>query len=383
MRINAFPQIKPSSLFRPKVRKEGHYLPDATCSLFFNGRGALFHGIQSLKLQPGDTVIVPAYHCGVEVETFLKAGLKLLFYDITADMKTPPDFDSLINDKSVKAVFVIHYWGFPQDLAEIAAICNRRKIPLIEDCAHALFSRSNNAPLGTSGTLSIFSLQKTIAVPDGGLLFHRTKNTLAKPACVPPPFISSLKNLLRSTLQGAQSDTNHPLSGIAVFLLLKKNTKELGRFKISNLVPQVNAFANQRYDQKMSIFAQRLFESERPYNIIKKRRSNYLELMQLLSPTGTKPIFQNLGNEICPLFFPVYVKNRDTFEEFLLKHGIETFVFGRTPHPSIKQENFPISHKLSNHVLGIPIHQDLGKDEISFIAKTITQWQAEQKHKTS
>jgi dTDP-4-amino-4,6-dideoxygalactose transaminase len=70
----------------------------------------------------------------------------------------------------LKALFIIHYWGFPQDISWILDYCKDRNIILIEDCAHALYSKFQDRLLGTAGGVSIYSLPKTLAVPNGGIL---------------------------------------------------------------------------------------------------------------------------------------------------------------------------------------------------------------------
>ena len=81
----------------------------------------------------------------------------------------PDDCDELaaLCTPDVRALYVIHYLGWPQPIAALAAFCRERGLPMIEDCALALLSRTANRPLGTFGDYSVFCLYKSLPVPNG------------------------------------------------------------------------------------------------------------------------------------------------------------------------------------------------------------------------
>src|SRR5205823_6634957 len=68
-------------------------------------------------------------------------------------------------------VLAIHYFGFGQpDIEPLAGLCRRAGVALIEDCAHALFSRHTGRELGEFAPLAVFSLRKTLPLLEGGAL---------------------------------------------------------------------------------------------------------------------------------------------------------------------------------------------------------------------
>ena len=76
------------------------------------------------------------------------------------------DFDEIrdmITDQT-KAIYLIHYLGFPGPVEELLELCKERNIYLIEDCALSLFSCVSDKPLGSYGHASIFSLYKSLPV---------------------------------------------------------------------------------------------------------------------------------------------------------------------------------------------------------------------------
>ena len=86
---------------------------------------------------------------------------------------------------------------------------------------------------------------------------------------------------------------------------------------------------------------------------------------------GIEIPFKSVDKGVCPLFFPIIVRDRDMVESYLRKNNIEAYVFGRNLHRSLIREDYLESRFLSNHVLGIPIHQDLQKEDMKVIAKAV------------
>ena len=130
--------------------------------LFYLARAGVYHTIKHwLGGAPG-VVVMPAYHHGVEVEAVRAAGARVVFYRVDRDMRI--DLDDLrkkANGPDVRAVYVTHFVGFAQPIAEARTIARERGVPLFEDCALALFSRTpDGAPLG-----SVLYRQKQAASP--------------------------------------------------------------------------------------------------------------------------------------------------------------------------------------------------------------------------
>ena len=61
---------------------------------------------------------------------------------------------------------MVHYFGFPQDMAAIAELCREQRLYLIEDCAH-VFGAQPALELGKHGDVSVFSWRKFLPLFDG------------------------------------------------------------------------------------------------------------------------------------------------------------------------------------------------------------------------
>ncbi|HOO50938.1 MAG TPA: DegT/DnrJ/EryC1/StrS family aminotransferase, partial [Alphaproteobacteria bacterium] len=174
---------------------------------FFSARYALAGGIQALGIKAGDNVLLPSYSCGVEIDPFIYYGIHPRFYRIGYDLKA--DLDDLRQrlTSRVKAVLVTHFLGFPQPIEDIRRICEEKKVFLIEDCAHALLSCHETRTLGTFGDIAIFSLLKTLPVPNGGLLVINNENVSFDRQFVKPNCFASLYYLADLWRQMTSSDS--------------------------------------------------------------------------------------------------------------------------------------------------------------------------------
>ncbi len=74
--------------------------------------------------------------------------------------------------KRIAACVPMHSFGHPVELDEIAALCKRYRIPLVEDAAESIGSFYNNKHTGTIGLLGAFSFNgnKTITCGGGGVI---------------------------------------------------------------------------------------------------------------------------------------------------------------------------------------------------------------------
>ncbi|OGH86628.1 MAG: hypothetical protein A2301_00340 [Candidatus Magasanikbacteria bacterium RIFOXYB2_FULL_40_13] len=143
-----------------------------TAVLVDSGRSALLLGLKALKIGNGDEVVVQAYTCVVVINAIKQSGARPVYVDIDGSLNiNTDDLENKITDKT-KAVIVQHTFGNPADIDTILGVCSRRKIKLIEDCAHSFGAMYKGQKVGTFGDLAFFSFgsDKCVSCVRGGAL---------------------------------------------------------------------------------------------------------------------------------------------------------------------------------------------------------------------
>jgi dTDP-4-amino-4,6-dideoxygalactose transaminase len=109
-------------------------------------------------VRPGQSVILSPYTIYDVINMVIAAGARPVFADIRRDTCgiDPAQIEPLI-DASTAAVMVTHLHGVDCGIEQVAEICRRRNLALIEDAAQAFGGRVAGRRLGTWGQAGIFS----------------------------------------------------------------------------------------------------------------------------------------------------------------------------------------------------------------------------------
>lgn len=135
---------------------------------FSFGRNALVEGLAAAGVGKGDKILIPGFICREVLSAINSIGAVPTYYKVDKNLKM---YEAPENLPHVKAILFVNYFGFPQNLSSFRKYCNRTGAILIEDNAHGLFSQDDDGRyLGTRGDIGIFSLRKTIPMPDGAAL---------------------------------------------------------------------------------------------------------------------------------------------------------------------------------------------------------------------
>ena len=117
-------------------------------------------------INPGDEVLCTSLTCTASNWPVLANGFKIKWVDI--DPKTlNMDLDDLERkiSPSTKAIMLVHWGGYPNDLDRIKRIQEKCKSlygfspAVIEDCAHSMGSKFKGKLLGNHGNICTYSLQ--------------------------------------------------------------------------------------------------------------------------------------------------------------------------------------------------------------------------------
>lgn len=118
-------------------------------------------------LGPGDEVILPSFTFVSTANAIVLRGATPVFVDILPDtLNIDPIAVSEAVTPRTKAIFAVHYAGFPADMDALADIAKTHRLFLVEDAAQALGSTYKGRLAGSLGDMAAFS-------------FHETKNVIS------------------------------------------------------------------------------------------------------------------------------------------------------------------------------------------------------------
>ena len=340
-------------------------LQAAPVSLFASGRAALDAGLPALPLQAGDEIAFPAYHCGTELDAVLAAGLKPRFYSVDRDMRIEPEAIAAVITERTRAVYVIHYLGWPQAVTPLVELCKKHALLLIEDCAQALYSAeceneledSPAAPLGRHSAMAIFSLHKFLPLIDGGAL----RWNLASKS---PQGVALLQGDRYARLRGLFTARSREYSGWRAWLALLGNLSDT----LFRRLPLRHA----RMPLAMHSASMALLKCLPHDAIIAQRRANNVRLHGLFARyAGFELPFPPTAPGFVPLLFAVLADNAEPLVAALNANGIEAGL-----HWPSFDSRFPLSHFhavafLKAHLVVLPVHQEMREQDFAVIEQVL------------
>jgi len=343
-----------------------------------SGRLGLRLILESLELDKGDEVIMPAYTFYAVRETIEKCGLKPVLVDVNEDdcnMQV-----GLIEGKitiRTKAIIATHLYGNSCELNRISEIAGKYNLFVIEDCAQALGAQYCGRRVGSYGDFSFFSLESVkpfhtfgggVIATNNPLLYAKLRNLVEKlprPSCygifkkinftiieaiLTCPFFFSV--FVYPILLGT-SFLNKDLKGIA------KKTKN--KFKI---------FESKYSNFQAYIGLQKLRDLDK---LLNKRIANAKLLISGLRPG----IFtQEVKSCLKPIFYYLVLKsgNACMSSRILLRKGIDVDSnLVQKCSEFLAEEEYPITCRISKATLLIPVYPQLSNREIRYVCKIINQ----------
>jgi len=140
-----------------------------------NGTDALELALRAVDVGP-DMGVATVANAGFYSSTAIHAiGARPVYVDVnpSTQLMDAGSLERALATTSVKAVIVTHLYGRLADMESIAAVCQSRNIPIVEDCAQAHGARRNGRLAGSFGKAGCFSFYPTKnlgALGDGGAI---------------------------------------------------------------------------------------------------------------------------------------------------------------------------------------------------------------------
>jgi perosamine synthetase len=352
-RLSIWAPLSPGVYARRPERPLPYPLDEPNHRLFSRARHGLWQGVRALGLGPGDTVLVPAYHHGSEIEALSRAGIHCRYYEIDESLQPVEEALSEIMDPSVRALYLIHYFGFPQDASRWRTWCDLNNLLMIEDAAMAFLSSWEGRPIGSFGELAIYCIYKTFGLPDGGAMI----------SSVPPAAPTS-----RNRLGGLGIASRHG-SWFAQWSTLFATLHAAVR-KPSD-VPEAEFELGNPTVRPSEATLRLLRRVVRP-DAATRRRRNYDYLQNELRGK-VNPLFHTLPSGASPSAFLIIMDQQaqGRLRQWLARSGIRPASYWQIPHPTLPEMGFERSRWLRKNVLGLPVHQEVPDEGLERIATVV------------
>lgn len=164
-----------------------------------SGTSALHLILKYYKISSIHEILIPSLtyvatanavkYCGADLnfvdadeDTFGVCPVKLEKYLKKISKKKKNYLVNIKTGKIIRALIVVHLYGFPSRIEEIKKICKKFNLILIEDAAEAIGSYYKGKHLGTFGNAGILSFNgnKPITCGNGGMVITNDKNLAKK-----------------------------------------------------------------------------------------------------------------------------------------------------------------------------------------------------------
>jgi UDP-2-acetamido-2-deoxy-ribo-hexuluronate aminotransferase len=311
-----------------------------------NGTDALQIAMMALGLKQGDEIITTNFTFIASVEVVALLGLKpvLVEPEVGSFNISTKDIEKAITSRT-KAIVPVHLFGQCADMGEIMKIADKNNLYVIEDAAQAtgaeyLLKNSNRKKAGTIGqigTTSFFPSKNLGCYGDGGALFTNDDNLAAK--------IRSISN------HGMKVRYYH--DDIGVNSRLDTIQAAILRIKLKNLDI---------------------------YNKSRKDAANFYDNALSGCPAITVPERMGFSSHIFHQYtLKIQNNKRQELKEYLDTRKIPSMIYYPIPlhrqkafsYLGYKEGDFPITEKLCNEVISLPMHPDLDHEQLEYITSNV------------
>lgn len=298
----------------------------------------------ALGIKPDDEVILPANTFIATAWGATLCGAKPVFVDCESDSYNidPKKVEDAITKKT-KVVVAVHLYGQPADLDPLREIAKRHKIFLVEDCAQSHFAEYKGKRIGglsDSASFSFYPGKNLGAYGEGGAV-TTGDDVVAKKV-----------RMLRD--HGAVQKYNHEMLGH------NYRMEGIQGAVLGVKLKHLNKWTDGR----------------------RRVAKKYNELLKNLA-TITLPKEMNYAKHVYHLFV-IQVndggsKRRDDLSKYLNDNGVSTGLHYPIPlhlQPCFKDlgykmGDFPVTEKLAECGLSLPMYPELDDEQISYVTEQI------------
>lgn len=306
-----------------------------------NGLDALNLIIKAYDFDKNDEIIVPANTYIASILAISENQCKPIL--IEPDIHTFNINPTLIEEKitqKTKAIMVVHLYGQALNMQEIYKLANQYELKIIEDCAqaHGAFEANTQKRVGSLGNAAAFS-------------FYPGKN-------------------LGCLGDGGCITTNDELLAQKLRALINYGSN----VKYHNIYKGVNS----RLDElQAGILSIKLKELDKDNE--KRRKIAQIYRKNIKNPKLILPQVFNESSHVWHLFV-VRSMQREFLQKYLQDNGIQTLIHYPIPphkqpcYPELHNLNLPITEKIHNEVLSLPISPVMSEKEAYDVVEALNKF---------
>ncbi|MEO9256313.1 MAG: DegT/DnrJ/EryC1/StrS family aminotransferase [Tepidiformaceae bacterium] len=300
-----------------------------------SGTAALIVALQAHGIGAGDEVITTPFSFIATATSIIACGATPVFVDVDPfDLNIDPALvEEAITDRT-KAIMPVHLFGHPARIAELRDLCDEFELVLVEDAAQAHGAEHDGKRAGSFGT--------------GCFSFYPTKNMMTGEGGIITTNDDEVARRARSIRSHGQEERYvHAEFGLnwrmqemnaAIGLVQLGHVEEWNEARIRNAEALSNLIR--------SVETPRVREGDRhvfhQYTI--RAGDDRDALQQRLQDAG-------IGSAI---HYPIPIHRQPIMKKLGFGEG-----------------SFPIAEAAAEHVLSIPVHPQLGPEDVEYIAATI------------
>lgn len=324
--------------------KFAEYVGTKYCVGVGNGLDALTLAFRALEIGPGDEVIVQG-------NTYIASVMGATINGATPVFCEPDEYylidtskiEELITEKT-KAILVVHLYGQASKMDDVARICKKYNLKLVEDCAQShgsYFGTSDNRKMTGSfsdvGCFSFYPTKNLGAFGDAGAITTNDPDIDAK--------IRMFRNY------GSEKRYYNKVIGV---------NSRLDEMQAGLLSVRLE-HAKEMTDEKIALGKRYLNEINNPLLILPKIREN------------CDHVFHQ---------FVVRCSERDKLIAYLNENNIGSIIHYPIPphlaegymYLNHKEGDFPITEKYAKEVLSIPIYNGMTDEEQDFVIDKLNEF---------
>jgi dTDP-4-amino-4,6-dideoxygalactose transaminase len=298
-----------------------------------SGTDALLVALMAIDIKPGDEVITTPYSFFATAGVITRLGARPVFADIQPDSCNidPSRIEGLITKKT-KAIIPVHFAGQTVDMGPVMDVARAHNLVVIEDACQAIgadYKGQRAGSIGALGCFSFFPSKNLGGYGDSGMV---TAND---------PALAEKVRLLRN--HGSKPKYHHKMVG--------------GNFRMDAI--------------QAAVLRVKFKYLEGWTEARRKNAANYRKLFQEAGLDGNEiriPVESGYGRHIYHLYV-IRCVQRDQLKEYLKSRGIGTEIYYPVPlhlqecfeDLGYKKGDLPVSEKLVEETLAIPIYPELGE----------------------